>query len=50
LILVVGDGGHFAGLFSKPAAMRNLPGPVNRGLPARSIIPQPDQPGTAEAL
>jgi hypothetical protein len=36
--LVVGDDGHFTGLFSNPAAMRTLPGPVNRSLPARSIM------------
>jgi hypothetical protein len=38
LILVVGDDGHFAGLFSNPAAMRDLPRPVNRSLPASSIM------------
>jgi hypothetical protein len=36
--VVVGDDGHFAGLFSNPAAMRDLPGPVNCSLPARSIM------------
>jgi hypothetical protein len=30
--------GRFAGLFSNPAAMRHLPGPINRSLPARSIM------------
>src|SRR5882672_2649764 len=30
--------GHFAGSFSKPAAMRILPGPVNRSLPVRCIM------------
>src|SRR5882757_7945428 len=34
--------GHFAGLFSNPAAIRHLPGPVNRSLPARSdMYPSP---------